>query len=383
MNFGEDEAERAFRLSLRSWLEVHGEPANDPPDDETRERYLAAWHNKLYRGGWLGLSWPAALGGRDLPDCYESIVDQELARANAPAKPAVVNYLGRALAAFGGKDLLSRYLPGLLNGTQRWCEGFSEPGAGSDLASLRTKATLDGDVYRVTGHKIWTSDASFADWCVVLARSEPALPKHKGISVFIVDMHAPGVTVKPIVQITGRKEFCEVFYDDVLVPRDHLVGVPGDGWPFAMLTLAYERGPGELGYVANFERTLRRLEGLCAAQLDPILSLKVAQAFVDVSVLRAQTSRALGLRKPGSIPGPEASLGKLLMTRVEQSLHHVALEAFGATALLGEEGMVLHDYLYSRAQSIMGGTEQIQKTIVAERLLNMPRVPTGTTSREG
>ena len=382
MNFRDSDEEHAFRLRLRKWLEENRPTEDEPTVDSERERFLAEWHHRLSEGGWLGLGWPVELGGQGLPDGYEAIVDEELARADAPAKPAVVNYLGRSIAAFGSEALKARFLPRLLDGTERWCEGFSEPGAGSDLASLRTRAVRDGELYRVTGHKIWTSDGVWADWCVVLARTDPDAPKHKGISALIVDMHAPGVTVQPIVQITGKRDFCEVFFDDVEVPADRMVGSPGDGWAFVMQTLAYERGPGDLGFIANFARDLDRLERQVAGEdASPGLRLKVAQAYVDIEVLRQQTARSLSLRAANAPPGPESSIGKLLMTRTEQSLQHVAMEVYGGAPLLGDQAETLGDYLFSRGQSIMGGTEQIQKNIVAQRLLGMPKEPVPPSER--
>lgn len=374
MNFRDTDDERAFRESLRTWLAANRPTGPLPSDDHERERYLADWHHRLSEGGWLALSWSEELGGRGLPDRYEAIVDEEIAAAEAPAKPAVVGYLGRAIAEFGSEEIRSRFLPGLLDGTERWCEGFSEPGAGSDLASLRTRGALDGGTYRVNGHKIWTSDAMFADWCLLLVRTEPDLPKHRGISALVVDMKSPGVTVEPIVLITGKREFCEVFFDDVKVERDHLVGQPGDGWAFAMRTLAYERGPGDLGFTANFARDLARLERHAAENaLSPSLRTRIAQCFVNLEVLRLQTAYSLSARRSDEPPGPETSVGKLLMTRAEQDLQHTTMDVYGASPILGEDDETLEDYLFSRGQSIMGGTEQIQKSIVAQRLLGMPR----------
>lgn len=374
MKFQDTDEERAFRENLRGWLTVNKPTEPLPDDDEARERYLADWHNRLFRGGWLALSWDENLGGRGLADSYEGIVDEEIARAAAPAKPAVVGYLGRAIAEFGDEDIRRRFLPGLLDGTERWCEGFSEPGAGSDLASLRTRGTLHGDTFLVNGHKIWTSDALFADWCLLLLRTEPDLPKHRGISALIVDMASPGVTVEPIQLITGKREFCEVFFDDVEVPKEHLVGRPGEGWAFAMRTLAYERGPGDLGFTADFARDLTRLEAFASEhELSPSLRSRIAQCFVNLEVLRLHTAASLSERCSGEPPGPETSIGKLLMTRVQQDLQRTAIDVYGAPAVLGDNEGALENYLFSRAQSIMGGTEQIQKNIVAQRVLGMPR----------
>jgi len=363
----------AFRAELRAWLADHAPADPTPLHGEARAVYGAAWHRALYRGGWMGLSWPEAYGGRGLPALYEAVLNDEIGRAGAPAAPHV-GFLGRALLHYGTEEQKLRYLPSLLSGDEVWCQGFSEPGAGSDLAALSTRAVLQNDRYVVNGQKIWTSDAAWADWCLLLVRTDLEVPKHRGISALVVDMATPGIEVRPIVQINGDTEFNEVFFTDVAVPVVNVVGSPGDGWSIAMTTVGYERGPADVGFSSRYARLLNELVAHARSnEVDEQQRLALARAHVQVEVLRAHVARSLTARDDGSPPGPEGSIDKLLSTRTEQLLHRTALDLFGAGALTGEVADVLSAYFYSRAASIAGGTSQIQRTIVAERLLGMPR----------
>jgi len=362
-----------FRNELRAWLAEHAPREPVPLHGEERARYGAVWHRSLHQGGWMGLSWPEAYGGRGFPAVYEAVLNDEIGRAGAPAAPHV-GFLGRALLHHGTEGQRRRFLPSLLSGEEVWCQGFSEPGAGSDLAALSTRAVLLGDHYLVNGQKIWTSDAAWADWCLLLVRTDPDAPKHRGISALVVDMATPGIEVRPIVQINGDTEFNEVFFTDVAVPVDAVVGAPGDGWRIAMTTVGYERGPADVGFSSRYARLLAELVALARANgVDEQQRLALARAHVQVEVLRAHVNRSLARRDDGAVPGPEGSVDKLLSTRTEQLLHHTAMDLFGAAPLTGDGAEVLSAYLYSRAASIAGGTSQIQRTIVAERLMGMPR----------
>ncbi len=373
MDFADAPGEAGFRASLRAWLAEHAPTGPAPMHGPERAAFWGDWHRSLHAGGWMGLSWPVDVGGSGLPAVYEALLNDEIGRAGAPPAPHV-GFLGRALLHFGTDEQRRRYLPPLLSGAEVWCQGFSEPGAGSDLASLRTSATLDGDHWVVRGQKVWTSDAAWADWCLMLVRTDPDVPKHRGISALIVDMGSPGVDVRPITQINGDTEFCEVFLDDVAVPVDHMVGRPGQGWELAMATVGYERGPADVGFSSRYVRLLAELDAFAAdAPLTAHQRLALARARVHVEVLRAHVLRSLSARGDGSPPGPEGSIDKLLGTRTEQALHHAAADLHGTAVVTGEAAVVRSEYLYSRAASIAGGTSQIQRTIVAERVLGLPR----------
>ena len=372
MDFHDSAEEAAFRGELRAWL---ADNIPDPPGDSEAERVAHAidWHHRLAAGGWLGLSWPVDSGGRDLPPAYEAIFNEELGHAGAPAAPHV-GFLGRAILLYGSPEQRQRWLPGLLSGDEQWCQGFSEPNAGSDLGSLSTRATLDDGRWAINGQKVWTSDAQHADWCLLLVRTEPDEPKHRGISCVVVDMHQPGITVRPLRQITGDNEFNEVFFDDATAPEAHLIGRRGGGWQLAMTTLEYERGPADIGFISRFYRALGDLERRAAVAGDVALRARVARAFVHLEALRVQVLRSLSRRLDGSTPGPEGSIDKLLMVRAEQNLHHVVIDSLGAEVFAGPARQrELGEYLFSRSQSIAGGSQEIQHSIVAERLLGLPR----------
>lgn len=376
MDFGDSPAEAAFRERLRTWLRANIPPEPEVDDDASWARYRIDWHRRLYDAGWMGLSWPAEYGGQGLDEYYELILSEELGRAGAPPKP-YIGYLGRAVMEHGSPTQSRTYLPGFLSGRDRWCQGFSEPGAGSDLASLRTRADQHGDGFTITGQKIWTSDAMWADHCLLLARTDPDAPAHAGLSAFMVDMRAEGVTVRPIVQITGSREFCEVFLDGVHVHRDDLIGEPGAGWRVAMTAFEAERRPADLGFTATYVRTLRRLESSLADPAPDGAKEELARRFVDISVLQSYLRWRLSntTDSPGAPDrGFRSSIDKLLMTTTEQELERTELRLAGEGALTGRRPDALQRYLWSRAASIMGGTEQIQKNIVAQRILGLPRI---------
>jgi alkylation response protein AidB-like acyl-CoA dehydrogenase len=306
---------------------------------------------------------------------YDVILDEELAAAGAPPRPSL-GYLVTGLGHHGSRELCQRFLPGMINGTERWCQGFSEPGAGSDLASLATTAVADGDEYVINGHKIWTSYSDVADWCLLLARTDPSAPRHKGISAFVVSMHQPGIKQRPLKMISGVcTEFGQVAFDGARVPATSMVGAPGEGWKLAMTVVSHEREPSTLGFTARYGKTVKALAARLPAEPEPTgppgaatrpAPPELAWAHVQTQMLYAHVRRRLSEQLDGITHGSDGSLDKLLMTWTEQAVGHAALAVAG-TADAG----ALETYLYSRAQSVMGGTSQIQKNIIAGRILGL------------
>jgi alkylation response protein AidB-like acyl-CoA dehydrogenase len=396
VDFRDTPEEAAFRSRLRAWLEE-----NNPhlPPSSTSDDYWERqpdWHRALYRGGFFGLTWPQEYGGHGLSSVYDVIVDEELADAGAPPRPSL-GYLVQAVLRHANEDVKRRFLPGLISGEDRWCQGFSEPDAGSDLASLRTRAVRDGDEYVITGHKVWTSYSDLADWCFLLARTDPEVPvatdsppssssgqtggnlkrKHKGLSILAVRMDQPGVEQRPLRMINGiTREFGEVIFDGARAPAGDMIGEPGEGWRVAMTVVNHEREPQELGNAARYSKTVRQLVDLARAKggLDGEQRDALAWAIVEAEMLQHLVGRRLSERLDGVPNGPEGSIDKLLMTEVEQAVGHAALAVGGAahSAHDGAEASWLSTYLYSRAQSVMGGTAQIQKNLVAARVLGLP-----------
>ncbi len=373
MDFGDAPEEALFRTRLRAWLRTNTPELAASSTDDEYWRAQAGWHQSLYDAGFFGLSWPKEIGGHELPSVFDVILDEELAAAGAPPRPSL-GYLVQGILEHGNADIKARFLPGIVNGRDRWCQGFSEPDAGSDLASLRTRADLDGNDYVLTGHKVWTSYSDDADWCLVLARTDHEVPRHKGISAFAVPMRQPGVQQRPLRMINGiTKEFGEVIFDGARTAATNMIGAPGEGWPLAMTVVSHEREPGELGYVARYKKIVADLtERVVAApaRYDAEQRRDLAWALVEAEMLRLHVCRRLSDRLAGIVHGPEGSVDKLLMTEVEQAVGHAAL-AIGGSGHEGD-GMWQRIYLYSRAQSVMGGTSQIQRNLVARRILGMP-----------
>jgi len=371
MDFCDSPAEADFR----AWLVDHnpGLPASST-DDEYWER-AAEWHTALYGAGFFGLSWPQRYGGHELPPVFDVILDDELADAGAPPRPSL-GYLVQGISVHGSEAIKDQFLPGLIDGSERWCQGFSEPDAGSDLAALRTTAVRDGDEYVIHGHKIWTSYSDIAEWCLLLARTDPDTPKHKGLSAFAIRMDQPGIEQRPLKMINGiTTEFGQVHFDGARVPADHMIGAPGEGWRLAMTIVSHEREPGELGYVSRYNKTVKDLEQTVRADLGayrPDQREAVVWARTQVEMLRKHVSRRLSERLDGIDHGPDGSIDKLLMTWVEQAVGAAALAVAGAHAVTDTENVALKTYLYSRAQSVMGGTSQVQKNIIATRILGLP-----------
>jgi alkylation response protein AidB-like acyl-CoA dehydrogenase len=374
MDFADSDEELAFRLRLRDWL-----ADNNPglPPSSTADEYWdgqAAWHRTLYDAGFFGLSWPSEIGGHELPSVYEVILDEELTTAGAPPRPSV-GYLVQGILRHGSDDVQRRFLPGLVSGRERWCQGFSEPDAGSDLAALRTRAVRHGNEYVITGHKVWTSYSDVADWCLVLARTDPDVPKHRGISAFVVPMRQPGIEQRPLKMINGiTREFGEVLFDGARVDAANMIGEAGEGWRLAMTVVSHEREPGELGYVARYGKLVNGLVGAVKERpgaFGPEARRDLAWAIVEAEMLRCHVSRRLSDRFDGLSHGPEGSVDKLLMTATEQTVGHAALSIGGVSDPAGVDTW-LRVYLYSRAQSVMGGTSQIQRNLIASRILELP-----------
>ena len=375
MDFCDSPAEAEFRAALRAWLVDNnpGLPASST-DDEYWER-AAEWHTALYGAGFFGLSWPKRYGGHELPPVFDVILDDELADAGAPPRPSL-GYLVQGFSVHGSEAIKDRFLPGLIDGSERWCQGFSEPDAGSDLASLRTTATRDGDEFVIHGHKIWTSYSDVAEWCLVLARTDPDVPKHKGLSAFAVRMDQPGIEQRPLKMINGiTTEFGQVLFDGARVPAENMIGAPGEGWRLAMTIVSHEREPGELGYVSRYNKTVSGLEKTVRADPGAFRSDQreaVVWARTQVEMLRKHVSRRLSERLDGVDHGPDGPIDKLLMTWVEQAVGAACLAVAGPGAVTDTEDVALKTHLYSRAQSVMGGTSQVQKNIIATRILGLP-----------
>lgn len=375
MDLRDAPAEAELRARFRAWL-VDNNPGL--PVSSTDDEYWARqaeWHIALYDAGFFGLSWPVRFGGHDLPPVFDVILDDELAAAGAPPRPSL-GYLVAGIATHGSQAIQERFLPGLISGRERWCQGFSEPEAGSDLASLRTTATLDGDEYVIHGHKIWTSYSDVADWCFLLARTDPAAPKHKGLSAFAVPMRQPGIEQRPLRMINGiTTEFGQVVFDGARVPAANRIGEPGEGWRVAMTIVGHEREPGELGYVARYAKMVHELEQTVRADPSAFRNDQreaVAWAHVQAEMLRLHVRRRLSERLDRLDHGPGGSIDKLLMTWVEQAVGAAALAVSGPRAVVDADDLGLKVYLYGRAQSVMGGTSQIQKNIIATRILGLP-----------
>jgi alkylation response protein AidB-like acyl-CoA dehydrogenase len=378
MDYRDTPEEAEFRARLRAWIAEHT-PVELPAEPDARMDALNRWHRTLYQGGWVGLTFPVEYGGHGMSPVYEAILNDELGAAGAPAPPAI-GHITNAIRLFGSDAQKRAHLPGLLSSTVRWCQGFSEPNAGSDLAGIATRAqrvrTSDGsEVYRIDGQKIWTSEAVWSQWCLLLCRTEPDQPAHRALSMLLVPMDTPGLEAREIITAYGTREFAEVFFDAAEVPVQNLLGAPGDGWKIAMQLLGYERGPADVGWVARLTRMLTVLEDDVRSgrvPAGPAERRAIAHAWIELRTLQLHVQRTMSSRLDGSTPGPEGSIDKLLVTRAEQLLNHVNLQVRGVAPILAD-GDEIEAYFWSRAQSIFGGTQQIQRNIVAQRVLGLPR----------
>ncbi|MBI3784304.1 MAG: acyl-CoA dehydrogenase family protein [Deltaproteobacteria bacterium] len=384
-----------FRLRLRRWLHENL-PAGWGADSlaqfrsyEEEVAFMRDWQGQLYRGGWAGLLWPKEYGGAGATTIEQAILNEEMARAQAPEliNKVGVHNVGPTLINYGTEAQKRRFLSKILSAEEIWCQLFSEPGAGSDLAGLRTRAESDGDGYRLTGQKVWTSYAEFSRWAICLARTDASVPKHKGITYFIVDMQAPGIQVRPLRQITGGTEFNEVFLDAVYVPRDFVIGKENEGWGIAMNTLAHERGTGYLfkEQVKHKIAVDRLVEMIRQAKrhgrsVHPALRAEVINAFIRVEIMRLLNYDTMSRMSRGQEPGPDSSLKKEFWNRLSQHLHETALALEGPWSQLMpddpraiDSGRWQQTFLYSRSVTISGGSSEIQLNIIAQRLLGLPK----------
>jgi alkylation response protein AidB-like acyl-CoA dehydrogenase len=382
--------EEAFRAEVRGWLAANlaGDFAplvgsGGPGREHEFVPERMAWERLLGDSGWIGLGWPEADGGRGLPWGHEVIFYEEYARAGAPARVGHIGeqLLGPTLLMFGTAEQRGRFLPGILAGTELWCQGYSEPGAGSDLAAVSTRARLEAGQWHLDGQKVWTSLAQFADWCFVLARSDPAAERHRGLSYLLVPMRQPGVDVRPIVQLTGTSEFNEVFFDDARAAAADIVGAPGDGWRVAMGTLAVERGVSTLGQQLGFQREFEAVLATARATGaidDPDIGARIVEAWAGLEVMR-YTALATLERPAGAAQGTEPNVNKLIWAQWHQRLGELAVDVAGAAATLAGPGYGLDNaqrlFLYTRADTIYGGSNEIQRNLIAERGLGLPREP--------
>jgi alkylation response protein AidB-like acyl-CoA dehydrogenase len=382
-----------FRAEVRAWLAANltGEFASlvgigGPGREHEFLEARMAWERRLGEGGWIGLGWPESDGGRGLPWSHQVAFYEEYARADAPARVGHIGeqLLGPTLLMFGTADQRARFLPGILAGTQLWCQGYSEPDAGSDLAAVTTRAWLKDDEWHIDGQKVWTSLAQFADWCFVLARTDPASERHQGLSYLLVPVRQPGIEIRPIVQLTGTSEFNELFFDDARAAATDVIGAIGDGWRVAMGTLAVERGVSTLGQQLGFQREFEAV--LAAARAngaidDPDLATRIVEAWVGLQVMRYTALATLGpSADPEStrrVPGTEASIAKLLWAPWHQRLGELAVDVAGAAATVVGADYELDKaqrlFLFTRADTIYGGSNEIQRNVIAERALGLPR----------
>ena len=383
----------SFRAELRAWLAAH-------LTDEFREKRTMtfpekvmvrrAWQKTLFEAGWIGIGWPKEYGGRGASLMDESIYNEEMARARAPVPANVIglNMAGPTILAVGTQEQKTRYLSNILSGEEIWCQGFSEPNAGSDVASLQTRAVRQGDHFVVNGQKVWTSYGYVADFCILLVRTDFDVPKHKGLSYLIVDMKSSGVSARPLVQMTGEAEFAELFFEDVKVPVENLVGELNQGWMVALTTLMHERGTLSFSIIVTFEQRLQALIELSRgstlhgepALKDAQVRQRLARLYTDVKTFKLNTMRQVSSIGQGHLPGPEGSLLKLQWSELNQRLVELAFDLQGPYSSLAPdsvdapfEGRWQYEYLRARGNTIEAGTSEVQRNIVAERVLGLPR----------
>ncbi len=395
MDFNYSSEDEAFRMEFRTWLEANlprdlarGEVDFMQEDSaEDWERRLK-WHRKMHAAGWVGISWPKEYGGRGASLMQNIIYNEELGRLKAPALVNVLGIMlvGPTLIQWGTSEQKQRYINKILSAEEIWCQGYSEPSAGSDVAALATRAVEEGDYFIVNGQKVWTSDAHHADWCILLVRTDPSAPKHKGISYLLVDMHSPGVTIRPLVQITGDRGFNEVFFEDVKVPKKNLIGEKNQGWQVAITTLMFERsGVGERRDLFNNVKELAAVAKIVErnghpACEDSSVRQKIAQFACEAQALKYTGFRQLTRRLKGQAPGPEGSVTKLVATDLNLRINNFAMELLGPYNQFVynaphsvDHGRWSYRMLASRALTIAGGTSEIQHNIIGERVLGLPK----------
>jgi alkylation response protein AidB-like acyl-CoA dehydrogenase len=395
MDFKLSAEDEAFRRELRSWLEAN------LPASERRNRFSlefmhseagdewmrrVAWHKKMHAAGWIAVHWPRENGGRGATLTQQMIYQEELERARGPllVNAQGIGLVGPTLMLWGTEEQRRRYMPPMLAAEEIWCQGYSEPGSGSDLASLQTRAVEDGDDFVINGQKVWTSDAHHADMCFLLARTDPHAPKHKGISYLLVDMHSPGITVRPLVQMTGAKGFNEVFFDDVRVPKKNIVGEKNQGWQVAITTLMFERrgaggpGTGQIRELVKLAKQVKRGDG--TAWDDASVRQKIAEFYCEGEALKYTGYRQLTRRLKGLPPGPEGSMMKLVSTELNMKVAMFAMELLGTYSQIEHKAPFAIDkgkwsfrMLAARGGTIAAGTNQIQHNIIGERVLGLPK----------
>ena len=388
MDFAESPEETLFRRSVREWLAGNLPTEPYPQDAGERVAYARRWARTMFEGGWAGLAWPKEYGGRDLSPIEHLIFAEEYAAASAP--PLIDIGVGPALTGptlihHGTPEQKERFLQPILTGEEVWCQGFSEPGAGSDLAGLQTRAVLDGDDLVINGQKVWTSYARFADWCILIVRTNPDVPKHKGLTFVLLDMKTPGITIRPLVEMTGVAWFNEVFFEDVRVPKNLVVGEIDRGWDITITTLSVERGaatpyPRLAKELDDIIVMARRLADDAPKSTDPRVRQRLAQLAIEVHSLRLTVLRAVSQQMRTGRPGPEGSILKLLWSELEQRVMEAASMISGAYAALDEHapqaidgGRWQYGLLWSRAASIYAGTSEVQRNILSQRVLGLPR----------
>ncbi len=395
MDFNFTPEEEKFREKVRAFLDANlprdwGSDDFEMPDELAGRAFYIDWHRRLYANGLVGMSWPREYGGQGASPVEQAILNEELARRRAPGPLGGIGLAlaGPTIIVHGTEAQKKRYLPKILSGEEKWCQLFSEPNAGSDLASLRTRAELKGDEFVVNGQKTWTSGARTSQFGILLARTDQSAPKHRGISYFIVDMKSPGITIKPLRQITGESHFNEIFMDDLRVPRENLVGKLNDGWHVANTTLANERGTGALALLVRFGTQYQELVDAARIALrhgrpavaDPVVRQRLAEYYIDLQRLKYNVYRGFSAVIKGGKPGPEGSIQKLLWSELSQKIQEFAVELQGPGAQLAFKepramagGYHQRLFLRSRADTIYAGTSEIQRNIIAQRVLGLPR----------
>lgn len=385
--------DEAFVEEVRAWLSEHvvGEYAaiggrGGSGDETFGFEVRLRWERELAAGGWTCIGWPAEHGGRAATVAQQVAFNEEYVRAGAPGRVGVMGegLIGPTLIAYGTDQQKARYLPPIRRGEELWCQGYSEPGAGSDLANVSTRAELDGDEWVVTGQKVWTSLAHQADWCFALCRTEPGSQRHRGLSYLLIPMHQPGVDVRGIRQLTRTAEFNEVFFDGARTARANVVGRPGEGWAVALATLAFERGAAMLGHQLTFRRELEKLMVVATenrAAANPMVRQRLASAYGELCIMGYNTLRSLSATGGPNAP-PEASIAKLYWGSWHRRLGELAVDVLGpaATVVDGspyELGDVHRHFLFSRAETIYGGSNEIQRNIISDRVLGLPPEPKG------
>src|SRR5271165_5574608 len=387
-------SELKFRDEFRAWLK-----ANVPPDWEKHRNedemlakfeFFRAWQKKMFQAGWVGIAWAKEYGGRGATLMEQVIFTEEMARAGAPnlANVLGLSLIGPTIIAYGTDAQKKRYLAKILSADEIWCQGFSEPNAGSDLANVRTDARLDGDQYVVNGQKVWNSYGWAADWCALLTRSDPNSTKHHGLTYILVDMKSPGVEVRPLRQMTGESEFCEIFFHDVRVPKDQVLGAIGDGWKVALGTLSHESATLGTGMQIAFKRQFERLIDLSRtierngkpASEDPVVRQKLASSYADLEIMRLNQMRALTRIMQTGQPGPEGSLLKICWSELNQRFQQVAQEILGPYGQLTkgnghaiDDGQWAYSFLRTRGNTIEAGTSEVQRNIIGHFVLGLPK----------